>query len=311
MPWASVRSFLAKVALAGLFFLRAGDLGCRGGDLALDQGLEPGPGDASVGGLGDRGVDVGGLGRSQVAGPLAHVPGVGGADLAGLDPGPQVGEPVVQVQGVGDQLGRGERGASDPGAELGGGELADLRGAGAAQAAGSFAAGPVGLSRVEPVRVVQDRQLVGRAEQVGLGFNDGPGAGVGEGEDVVLTHLLQRQRRGHGSSLAATTGHRAGPGGLLWISGSGALVVDGNWTFWCRSDAAAVVGSQRGLRWSRQARPAVVGFQRGLRAFRRPQPPDGRPDTRLSVAAPNNARPAVDFGSCSTVIVSRSQSGGP
>ena len=107
MPWASVRSFLANVALAACSSLIAGGFGCGGGDLGLDQHLEPGPGDPAVGGLGDRGVDVAGLGPGQVAGLGGHVTGVGGADLAGLDAGPELGEAVVQVQGVGDQLGRG------------------------------------------------------------------------------------------------------------------------------------------------------------------------------------------------------------
>jgi hypothetical protein len=82
------------------------------------------------------------------------------------------------------------RRASDPGAQLGGRELADLRGPVPAQSAGSLAAGPIGVVRVEAARVVGDRPLVGDPEQVGLGLPDGPGALVGVGEEVLLTHLF-------------------------------------------------------------------------------------------------------------------------
>ena len=62
---------------------------------------------------------------------------------------------MVQVQGVGDQLRGGVGGAPDPGAQLGGRELGDLRGPVAAEPAGLLPAGPVGVGRVQPGGVVQ------------------------------------------------------------------------------------------------------------------------------------------------------------
>ena len=188
-----------------MFFLLPGGFGGGGGDLGLDEGLEAGPGDPAVGGLGDLGVDVAGLVVAELAGLRTHVAGVGGADLTGLDPGPELWVAVVQVQGVGHQLRCGVGGASDPRAELGGGELGDLRGAFAAELSGPLAAGPVGVSGAEPVGVAGDGPLVGDLEQVGLGFADGLGALAGVGEEVVLAHLVQRQRRGHGSIQAVAT----------------------------------------------------------------------------------------------------------
>ncbi len=60
--------------------------------------------------------------------------GVGGfaADprlhLTGTDPGPQQGEAVAQVEGVGDQEFAGVGGQGQDGTELGAGELGHLRG---------------------------------------------------------------------------------------------------------------------------------------------------------------------------------------
>ena len=54
-------------------------------------------------------------------------------DLPGLDPGPQAGQPVPQVQRGRDQCVCGVGGDPEHRAELGGGELGHLRGAGTAE----------------------------------------------------------------------------------------------------------------------------------------------------------------------------------
>ena len=59
-------------------------------------------------------------------GDLAPDPGF---DFSGLDPGPQAGQPVPQVQRGRDQCVCGVGGDPEHGAELGGGELRHLRGA--------------------------------------------------------------------------------------------------------------------------------------------------------------------------------------
>jgi hypothetical protein len=51
---------------------------------------------------------------------------------------------------------------------------------------------------------VQDRPLVGKTQQLSLGIADGLGAGLGSGEDLVLTHLRQR-RPGHETTQALAT----------------------------------------------------------------------------------------------------------
>ena len=63
-------------------------------------------------------------------GDLAPDPGF---DLPGLDSGPQAGQPVPQVQRGRDQSVCGVGGDPEHGAELGGGELGHLRGAGTAE----------------------------------------------------------------------------------------------------------------------------------------------------------------------------------
>ena len=107
MPCASPRSFLANLALAA-FFLAAGGLGVR-----RRRPWPPRVARSGTRGSGRRRTRRPRRRRrrprlGQVAGVLAHVAGVGGPDFAGLDSGPELGEPVVQVVGVGDQLRGGE-----------------------------------------------------------------------------------------------------------------------------------------------------------------------------------------------------------
>jgi hypothetical protein len=77
---------LGEAGAGGAFFAFAGEVGCGGGDLAGDEGLEAGPGDAAVGGLGDLAVDPRCFGGTQVPGGLGDMDGVGVTDLECLDP---------------------------------------------------------------------------------------------------------------------------------------------------------------------------------------------------------------------------------
>ena len=80
--------------------------------------------------------------------------------------------------------------------------------------------------------------------------------------------------RCHGPIPAPTTDTGTVPGMPLWTRDSGALAVDGKWTF------------QRALRWSRQARPAL-----GERAFSAGLSRGPQPAQRHSIASPR-------FSSC-------------
>ena len=166
-----------EAGLLGALFLLAGDRGGGGGDLAGHECLEAAPGDATVGRLGDLGVDVGGLGAGELAGLGDHVAGVGGPDLEGLHARPQRGVAVVEVLGVADQAGRGPGGGPDASAELGGGELGDLRDPLATVAARPLTAGQSLLVGVEPVRGVHHRPVLGEDQQLHLGLADGARAG--------------------------------------------------------------------------------------------------------------------------------------
>lgn len=184
---------LGEAGLPGALFLLAGDRGGGGGDLAGHECLEAAPGDATVGRLGDLGVDVCGLGAGELAGLGDHVAGVGGAHLEGLHPCPQRRVAVVEVLGVADQAGRGPGGDPDTGAELGGGELGDLRDPLTAVAARPLTAGQSLLVGVEPVRGVHDRPVVGDDQQLDLGLAGGARAGSGPVEDLGLAQVVQRR----------------------------------------------------------------------------------------------------------------------
>ena len=227
MPWASVAELLGEGGLGGLFFLLAGELGGGGGDLGLDQGLEPGPGDASVGGLGDRGVDVGGLVLGQVAG-LACTRG--GRRRRGPRR-PRPGPTAVGAGGAGPgrrrSAGRRRRASGRSGRpNIGGRELGDLRGAVAAQAAGLLPSRQVGWWR-------------GRAGRGRAGPPTGRRRGAGrprlrgwsrrsssaKARSAVLAHVFQRRRRSMGrvKQPAPATGQSAEsgcgkglPGHRLW-----------------------------------------------------------------------------------------------
>src|SRR4051794_24032544 len=121
---------------------------------------------------------------------------------------------MLQVQGIGHQLGRGVGRPADPGAELSGRELTDLRGALTTETTRLLSTRQRRGSRVEPALVVHDGPLVGDAEQVDLGAAGALGARLGVGEELVLAHRLQRLRPGHETSQALPTDSPPTPGTL-------------------------------------------------------------------------------------------------
>ena len=83
-------------------------------------------------------------GDSPVAGARGDVARLPYPHAAGRELGPQLGQPVPHVQGVGHQRGRGDVRAAEQHAELGGRELTGERRAGPAVPLGSFGAGQRG-----------------------------------------------------------------------------------------------------------------------------------------------------------------------
>ena len=199
------------------------------GHLACHQRLEPRPGDPTVGGLGHARIHVGGLRRLEVPGLADHVPCVRRPHLTGLHALPQLRVTVVQIQGVGHELPRRPHRPPDPRSERRGRELGHLRHPRSAQPSSLLPPRLGRLHGVQPLRRVQHRPLVRRTQQVDLRAPRGLVTRVGEVEDLVLRHLLQRCSIDHGPSQRGSTDNGAADDSTVWIPVIELHVVDDSW----------------------------------------------------------------------------------
>ncbi|MCW2792899.1 MAG: hypothetical protein JWO76_1997, partial [Nocardioides sp.] len=118
---------------------------------------------------------------------------------------PQLWEAVVEVESDGHQDPRGPGGELEPGAELGGAELRDQRGALAAEAHRALATGKRAPRRVEGVLVVQDREPDREPQHLDLRTPPGPVQVVEPVEDLGLVQLVDLRDFVHESSQAPAT----------------------------------------------------------------------------------------------------------
>ncbi len=114
------------LGLSGLG-LRLSTLRIRGREGGVDHRLQPPPGEP-VAPPRDFRVDRSGGGGVVAAGRLGGFAPDPRLHLTGLNPRPEQGEAVAQVEGVADQEFPGVGGQGEDGTELGAGELGHLRG---------------------------------------------------------------------------------------------------------------------------------------------------------------------------------------
>jgi hypothetical protein len=139
----------------------------------------------------DPAIDIGRLLGSQVAGLPRHQPRQIHPHLPGLDPLPQPRQPVAHVEGVGHQPARRDRRHPQPGTQLGGGELGDLRSAHPTGPADLLPTRPGRLSRVHGGGVVEVGVLQRDPEDRHLQPTLGGGQHLGMVERLARRQLLQ------------------------------------------------------------------------------------------------------------------------
>ncbi len=100
-----------------------------------------------------------------------------------------VGEAVFEVEDVGDQPGPGVGGELQPRGEDGGCELGDRWGAFAAEVDGAFAAGELGLDRVDGAGAVLSGELRDQQQDLHPGLATVLVQGVDPLEEVTLGEL--------------------------------------------------------------------------------------------------------------------------
>ena len=174
--------------LVGLF----GSVGVGPHPGGCDDRVEPGPGDP-VRIRGDLGVDLATDRDGQLSGGVGDLAADPRFHFPGLDPGPQTGQPVPQVQCGRDQRVCGVGGDAEHGAELGGGELGHLRGAGTAEPDQPFTAGqrPAARLRRRGDHGVQVGPMSGGVELGHLGGVQGSIGGSRIGQGGVGVHPVQ------------------------------------------------------------------------------------------------------------------------
>ncbi len=220
------------------------------------------------------GVEVSGLFEEVAFGLLDHLR---------VEVGGQVGQGVedgfglLDVHAAGGQGGAGQVVALEPLGEPHGAVGLDPGGAGGGRVpVGGRGRGGV-AGQVDPVGVLEEAGLElgdlcgqcglssARAAVVSAGSIDHSGMAATEpsaerASAIGGGHPVRVLRdRCHDTYSSTAHRHPLGAGIPLWITGSGAPVVDGKWF---------VGQSQGGLRWSRQARPAVGERVPWLRWFR-------------------------------------------
>jgi hypothetical protein len=131
--------------------------------------------------------------------------GVGDLHLERLHPTPQLRQPVLEVQCVGDQLPSGVRRHLQPGAEVGRAELGHQRCPGAPVGDRTLATVQIATVGVECVLVVQDRELHRQLEHLSLGAPLGRMQDIEPVEQRALIQLVNAVDHLHGPSLAETT----------------------------------------------------------------------------------------------------------
>ncbi len=200
-------------------------LGDGVGDGGLDRG-EPAGGEPG----GELGVDVGRGGLGEGVGGLGDLAGLPRLHVELFDEPPDPREPVLEVEGVGDQLHPGQGGDAERGGDRFGRERGDGRGALATQGlvdvqdAGQCVAGPGGHPGVGGGGV-QHAPLRGQPQLVPLVGARGVLLLLEQGEDPVGVEVLDHHRLSHrvhfehGTSQPVTTDSQAPKTG--WLSGSG------------------------------------------------------------------------------------------
>jgi hypothetical protein len=166
--------------------LRLGRVG--GDDGRLDVAAKPAPRE-SVCPSRDSSVDDLDRLAAQVASQLGDLAGDPGGDLVRANPLPQKRKPMAQVEGVGDQCGRGVSRDLENGPELGRRELGNLRSTVAAEADELLGAGDGGLR--DPVELaVEVGPVCSESQDIDLGP---PGRRLG---------LVDRRQRLIGAEIA-------------------------------------------------------------------------------------------------------------
>lgn len=190
---------LAKVTPGCVVFARGCGVGVGGDDRCLHEGFEPGPGHPPVRGGRDPRVHLGCFLHGEVAGLAGDVAGVALGDLEGLHPRPQLWQPVLQVEDVGDQPSAGVGGEAHPGSQHRGGELGDQRGALTTEADRAFASRELGPDGIDGAGVVLTGELGNQPQERGAGLQLGLSEHIDLVEDRALTQVQRRRRCcGHG-----------------------------------------------------------------------------------------------------------------
>ena len=186
-----------ELSPGGLLLTRGSGLRVRGRDHAVDQCLEPGPGQPSVRIRRDPGVDEGGLLGGELAGLPRHQPSQVDPHPPGLHPRPQLRQPVAHVQGIGHQPARRDRRDPEPTRQLRGRELRDLWRPRPAEPPGLLPARLGRLDRVQGVPVVQIGVLQSGPEDLDLTTPLGDSQRLDPVEQLTARQVLQPAARHH------------------------------------------------------------------------------------------------------------------